>query len=73
MFEKNRIDENILFIDASQYFEKGTCGANYIREEDFGNEFLMLFLGVKFTDRFSYVKATIRACQSDYNLNISHM
>ncbi|SON51144.1 putative Site-specific DNA-methyltransferase (adenine-specific) [Vibrio tapetis subsp. tapetis] len=70
VFKKNRkVDENILFIDASQYFEKGS-NANYIREEDL-QRILDAVSRRKSTDRFSYVASQSDLAKNNYNLNIS--
>ena len=60
--------ENILFIDASQHFEKVKT-QNYLREEDI-NSIIDTYTNRTTTDKYSYVATLQDVAENDYNLNI---
>lgn len=69
VFKKNRqADENVLFIDASQHFEKGTNN-NYMREEDL-QRILNAVAKRENIDKFAFVATQADLAENDYNLNI---
>ena len=60
--------DNILFIDASQHFEKVKT-QNYLREEDI-NGIIDTYTNRTATDKYSYVATLQEVAENDYNLNI---
>lgn len=69
VFKKHRkVDDNVLFIDASQYFEKGTNN-NYMREEDL-NRILNAVSERKNINKFSFIASQEDLTENGYNLNI---
>ena len=60
--------DNILFIDASQHFEKVKT-QNYLREEDI-NGIIDTYTNRTTTDKYSYVATREEVAENDYNLNI---
>ena len=60
--------DNILFIDASQHFEKVKT-QNYLREEDI-NLIIDTYTNRTTTDKYSYVATLQEVAENDYNLNI---
>ena len=60
--------DNILFIDASQHFEKVKT-QNYLREEDI-NGIIDTYTNRTTTDKYSYVATLQEVAENDYNLNI---
>ncbi|EOE4713456.1 type I restriction-modification system subunit M [Vibrio vulnificus] len=70
VFKKSRkVDDNVLFIDASQHFEKGK-NANYLREEDL-QRILNAVSKRERIDQFSYLASISDIAEQGYNLNIS--
>ncbi|MEZ8306660.1 type I restriction-modification system subunit M [Vibrio splendidus] len=70
VFKKSRkVDDNVLFIDASQHFEKGK-NANYLREEDL-QRILNAVSKRESIDQFSYLASISEITEQGYNLNIS--
>ncbi|HIF9258715.1 TPA: type I restriction-modification system subunit M [Photobacterium damselae] len=70
VFKKSRkVDDNVLFIDASQHFEKGK-NANYLREEDL-QRILNAVSKRENIDQFSHLASISDIAEQDYNLNIS--
>jgi type I restriction enzyme M protein len=60
--------DNILFIDASQHFEKAK-NQNYLREEDI--DFIVdTYRNRTVTPKYSYVATLAEVKENDYNLNI---
>jgi type I restriction enzyme M protein len=69
VFKKERKDKNnILFIDASQHFEKVKT-QNYLREEDI-NKIIETYTNRITEDKYSYVADLKEVAENDYNLNI---
>ena len=60
--------DSILFIDASQHFEKVKT-QNYLREEDI-NLIIDTYTNRITTDKYSYVATLQEVAENDYNLNI---
>lgn len=60
--------DNILFIDASQHFEKVKT-QNYLREADI-NKIIDTYTNRIAEDKYSYVAELPEVAQNDYNLNI---
>jgi type I restriction enzyme M protein len=76
VLKKNRENKkNILFIDASQHFEKVKT-QNYLRQEDIKklmdtyNNFQRGALSDAEVDKYSYVAKLTEVAENDYNLNI---
>jgi len=59
---------NILFIDASQHFEKAK-NQNYLRTEDI-DKIVSTYRDRKTEDKYSYVASLEEVRENDYNLNI---
>ncbi|PAR39428.1 type I restriction-modification system subunit M [Vibrio metoecus] len=69
VFKKNRqADDKVLFIDASQYYEKGTNN-NQMREEDL-QRILDAVTKRENIDKFAYLASQAELKENDYNLNI---
>ena len=69
VFNKHRqADDNVLFIDASQYFDKGTNN-NVIREEDL-QRILDAVAKRESIAKFAHVASPAELKDNDYNLNI---
>jgi len=69
VFKKCRTNpEDILFIDASQHFEKGK-NQNKLREEDIA-KIIEIYKDRKTEDKYSYVAMLDEVAENDYNLNI---
>ena len=60
--------DDILFIDASQHFEKAK-NQNFLRDEDI-NRIISTFRERKTIDKYSYVATLEEVKENDYNLNI---
>ena len=63
-----KADDNILFIDASQYFEKGTNN-NYLSDDDL-KRIMDAVKARKNIDKFAFVASPADIKENDYNLNI---
>ena len=69
VMKKQRKDsKNILFIDASQHFEKAK-NQNFLRDEDI-DKIVNTFRKRKAEDKYSYVASLDEVRENDYNLNI---
>jgi len=69
VFKKNRENlDNILFIDASQHFEKVKT-QNVLRPEDI-NKVIDTYNSRQFEDKYAYVATMDEIKENDYNLNI---
>jgi len=69
VLKKERVHkDNILFIDASQHFEKVKT-QNYLREEDI-NLIIDTYTNRITTDKYSYVATLQEVAENDHNLNI---
>ena len=69
VFKKHRANhENILFIDASQHFEK-VGKQNYLRAEHI-EKLLNAYKQREFIDKYAYVAKMDEIIENDYNLNI---
>lgn len=69
VMKKNRANEdNILFIDSSQHFEKIKT-QNYLREEDI-DKLISTYRERTTEDKYSYVVSLEELAENDYNLNI---
>lgn len=69
VFKKCREDDdNILFIDASQSFEKGK-NQNHLTDEDV-EKIVEIYRNRETIDKFSYVASLDEIKDNDYNLNI---
>ena len=66
--KKRGHDENILFIDASQHFEKAK-NQNYLREDDI-DKIISTYRERKPEKKYSYAASLDEVHQNDYNLNI---
>ena len=66
--KKREHSDNILFIDASLYFEKAK-NQNYLRPEDI-DKIVKIFRDRKTEDRYSFVASLEQVKENDYNLNI---
>ena len=69
VFKKNRANEdNILFIDASNEFEKGK-NQNILRDTDV-DKIIETYKNRTTIDKYSYVASMKEIIENDYNLNI---
>ena len=69
VFKKHRADpNNILFIDASQAYEKVKT-QNYLRTEDIEN-IIAAYRERSNKDKYSYLASLAEVAENDYNLNI---
>lgn len=69
VLKKCRINSNdVLFIDASKYFENGK-NQNYLREEDI-KRILQTYKDRKDVDKYAHVASREEIKDNDYNLNI---
>ena len=69
VFKKCReIDDNVLFIDASQSFEKGK-NQNHLTDDDV-NKIVDTYSKRETIDKYSYVASLDDIKDNDYNLNI---
>lgn len=69
VFQKCRKDDkHILFVDASNYFEKAK-NQNYLREEDI-NKIITTYRDRAVVDKYSYLAPLSEIADNDYNLNI---
>lgn len=69
VFKKNREHkDNILFIDASQEFEKAKT-QNFLRSEDI-DKIVTTYRERKVMDKYSYIASLEEVQENDYNLNI---
>jgi type I restriction enzyme M protein len=69
VLKKERVHkDNILFIDASQHFEKVKT-QNYLREEDI-NKLIETYKNRTSEDKYSHVSQLTEVAENDYNLNI---
>ena len=68
VFTKNKKNNDILFIDASQHFEKGK-NQNNLRDEDIDLIF-KTYADRKEVDRLAHVATIDEIRENDYNLNI---
>ena len=68
VFRKDRTINDILFIDASQYFEKGK-NQNHLRDEDI-QKIIDTYAARKDVDKYAHVATLDEIKENDYNLNI---
>lgn len=68
VFKKSRQTENVLFIDASQSFEKGK-NQNHMSDEDV-DKILETYRNREVIDKYSYVATREEIEENEYNLNI---
>jgi len=68
IFKKGKKKKDVLFIDASKLFEKGTP-QNKLREEDI-NKIVKVYKEFKTVNKFSYVASFKEIKENEYNLNI---
>ncbi len=68
VFNKNKKRDEVLFIDASKGFEKGTR-QNKLRNEDI-EKILSTFEQFETVDKYAYVATPDELQENDYNLNI---
>ena len=68
VFRKDRTTNDILFIDASQNFEKGK-NQNRLRDEDI-QTIIDTYAARKDVDKFAHVATLDEIKENDYNLNI---
>ena len=69
VFKKNRVNsENILFIDASQEFEKST-NQNVLRKEHI-DRIMKVYSERKEEEKFSFVASKDALVENEFNLNI---
>jgi type I restriction enzyme M protein len=69
VLKKERVHkDSILFIDASQHFEKVKT-QNYLREEDI-NKIIDTYKNRKPEDKYSHLAPLTEVAENDYNLNI---
>ena len=68
VFRKDRKIRDILFIDASQHFEKGK-NQNHLRDEDIDLIF-ETYINRKDVDKYAHVASPDEIKENEYNLNI---
>lgn len=68
VMKKCRTNDDIVFIDASKYFENGK-NQNYLREEDI-QRILKAYLERKDIDKYCHVASLEEIKENDFNLNI---
>ena len=68
VFKKNRSSDSVLFIDASEGYEK-TKNQNTLREQDI-NKILEVYRERKLEDKFSYEASYDELEENEFNLNI---
>ncbi len=68
IFNKAKETDEVLFIDASEHFEKGTK-QNRLREQDI-DTIVSTYSSFEEKDKFSYVAEPDEIKENDYNLNI---
>ena len=68
VFRKDRTTSDILFIDASQDFEKGK-NQNHLRDEDI-QKIIDTYAARKDVDKYAHVATLDEIKENDYNLNI---
>ena len=68
VFKKNRENNDILFIDASNEFEKGKNQNNLT--DAHVEKIVNTFVKREAIDKYSYVASMDEICENDYNLNI---
>lgn len=68
VFRKDRKTRDILFIDASQHFEKGK-NQNHLRDEDIDLIF-ETYINRKDVDKYAHVASPDEIKENEYNLNI---
>ena len=68
VFKKNRISDSVLFIDASEGFEK-VGNQNVLREEHI-NHIVEVYRERKVKDKFSYEASFEELEENEFNLNI---
>ena len=68
VFKKNRDNSDILFIDASNEFEKGK-NQNNLTDENV-NKIINTYINRKTLEKYSYVAKIDEIKENDYNLNI---
>lgn len=69
VFKKNRVNsDNVLFIDASNEFEKGK-NQNVLRDSDV-DKIIQTYKNRETIDKYSYVASMEEIKENDYNLNI---
>lgn len=68
IFKKNKIDNNVVFIDASNEFDKGK-NQNVLRDEDIG-KILEAYKNRKEIDKYCHIASFDEMKENDFNLNI---
>ncbi|USS89222.1 type I restriction-modification system subunit M [Fructilactobacillus cliffordii] len=68
ILEKNRENDDVLFIDASKDFEKAK-NSNKLRKQDI-NKIVNAYLDHKDVDKYAHVASMDEIVENDYNLNI---
>lgn len=68
VLKKNKQNKNILFIDASKYFEKGK-NQNLLRQSDI-DKIIDTYKARKDVDKYAHVATMDEIKENDYNLNI---
>lgn len=68
VFKKNRENNDILFIDASNEFEKGK-NQNNLTDENV-EKIVNTYVNREVIEKYSYVASMEEICENDYNLNI---
>ncbi len=68
IFKRNRVDDRVLFIDASRDFEPGT-NQNRLREADI-ERIVAAYRARETVEKYAYVAGRDEIAENDYNLNI---
>lgn len=68
IFKKNKVDNNVVFIDASNEFDKGK-NQNVLRDEDI-DKILETYKNRKEVDKYCHIASFDEVQENDFNLNI---
>lgn len=68
IFKRNKVDDKVLFIDASREFEQGT-NQNVLRDEDRA-KIVGAYRARRTVEKYAYLAGPAEMAENDYNLNI---
>ncbi len=68
IFKRHRVDQRVLFIDASNEFESGT-NQNYLRKADI-DKIVSTYRIRKSVDKYAYLAEFTKIKENDFNLNV---
>ena len=67
IFKRNKVDDSVMFIDASREFEAGT-NQNRLRAQDIEN-IVGTYRARQTVEKYAYVAGRAEIAENDYNLN----